>query len=461
MMNDELRKALAPVKRRIRRNRLFFGAAAGLAAGLCAAVLLRVVSFFMPVQDRSMLCLITAAAVTALAACANALRPVQDRKAAETADACGLKERAVTALEASGDAPILELQRRDAVKALKGLDPKKIRPGSVRKPLIAALCGALLLGGLLLIPSPSDREADARKALAKTLQEGMENITRAAEQDEKELAEEQRSELRKLTADLDRELKNSRDEADALVAMDRAWQRLEQLQQKTAGDAAEAAGNDADVDGSSGNENGQASEKANASDLGGEGKTDAGSANRADASRLKTLQALSALKTSVNPSLAQTSSSMAGTGSGEGKNSENQSGMNGAGNAGGEQPGGGAGTGSTNEEQQAGGSQKSQGPVKGDRDPEFKEGKYETIYDPEHIDKGTRDEMTNQERQGDEGSRQLETGPGKGSLSGDVPWTSAVGEYAETEARAAESENLTPRERQWVNDYYTLLTEQQ
>ena len=31
----------------------------------------------------------------------------------------------------------------------------------------------------------------------------------------------------------------------------------------------------------------------------------------------------------------------------------------------------------------------------------------------------------------------------------------------ETEARAAEKENLTTRERQWVTDYYALLTEQQ
>ena len=69
--------------------------------------------------------------------------------------------------------------------------------------------------------------------------------------------------------------------------------------------------------------------------------------------------------------------------------------------------------------------------------------------------------MTNQARRGDDGSQQLQTGPGKGNLSGDVPWTSAVGEYAETEARAAEQENLTTRERQWVTDYYALLTEQQ
>ena len=460
----EILRALGPVKRRIRRNRLLSGAAAGLAAGLGAAVLLRIVSFFVPLQDRLLLCGAVAAGVTLIAAAGNALRPVPDRTAAEAADACGLKERAVTALE-TGDAPIHALQRRDALQALKALDPKQIRLKGLRRPLLAALCGAVLLGGLLLIPGRGDREADARKALVKTLKEGMESIQRAAEQDEREMADPQRSELRKLTADLDRQLKDSRDEADALVAMDRAQQRLEQLRQKTAGDAAEAAA-DSDGTGEAGeNADGQDGSAVSASSAQ-KGTAQAGqNAGKAgNAGQLKTAQALSALQSAVNPALSQASQTgrqMTGQGSGEGRNGEGQSGVPGAGNSGGMQSGGGAGTGSTNEEQGAAPGQKSSGPMKGNRDPEYKEEQYETIYDPEHIGKETRDEMTNQERRGDDGSEQLQTGPGKGNLSGDVPWTSAVGEYAETEARAAEKENLTTRERQWVTDYYALLTEQQ
>ena len=460
----EILRALGPVKRRIRRNRLLSGAAAGLAAGLGAAVLLRIVSFFVPLQDRLVLCGALAVGVALMAAAGNALRPVADRTAAEAADACGLKERTVTALE-TGDAPIHALQRRDALKALNALDPKQIRLKGLRRPLLAALCGAVLLGGLLLIPGRSDREADARKVLAKTLKEGMESIQRAAEQDEREMADPQRSELRKLTADLDRQLKDSRDEADALVAMDRAQQRLEQLRQKTAGDAVDAA---AEADGTAKageNADGQDGSDASASSAQqGTGQTGQNAGKAGDAGQLKTAQALSALQSTVNPALSRASQAgqqMTGQGSGEGQNGEGQSGLSGAGNSGGTQTGSGAGTGSTNEDQGASPGRKSSGPVKGDRDPEYKEEKYETIYDPEHISKETRDEMTNQERRGDDGSQQLQTGPGKGNLSGDVPWTSAVGEYAETEARAAEQENLTTRERQWVTDYYALLTEQQ
>ena len=46
---------------------------------------------------------------------------------------------------------------------------------------------ALLLAGLLLIPSPQDQEASVRKALNRTLREGMEMITLAAEADEEKL----------------------------------------------------------------------------------------------------------------------------------------------------------------------------------------------------------------------------------------------------------------------------------
>ena len=68
--------------------------------------------------------------------------------------------------------------------------------------------------------------------------------------------------------------------------------------------------------------------------------------------------------------------------------------------------------------------------------------------------------MTEQQRQEGEDSVQLETGPGRGSVSGDVPWGEVLAEYAEAEARAADREALTVRERQWVADYYSLLTEQ-
>ena len=468
-MNCELKRALRPVKRRIRRNRFLRGAAAGLAAGLAAAVLLQAAACFVPVPDRGLWAAAAAAAAALLAAVGNAARPVKNRTAAEAADACGLKERAVTALEGPEDEPIRQLQRRDACKALAGLDMKKIRPGSVKKALLAALGCAVALGVLLLVPNPQDGAAAARKALNRTLREGQEKIARAAEEDEERLPEDKKSELRKITADLNRELGESRDAADALVALDRAEQRLEQLRQQTAGDAADAADGMAGDSGTG--KDGKDGADGQAGEIAGraaDAQAGAEGATGSSAGQMKTMEALSALKGLVNPSLQAGANApetngqqgtMAGA-NGPGTNGNNSQGSNGAsGSSPNGKAGAGAGEGSTNEEQQGGSS--SNGTItKGSRDPKYKEEAYETIYDPERIGRNSRDVMTEQNRTGDEGSAQIETGPGRGDASGDVPWGEALQEYAETEARAADRENLTVQERQWVDEYYRLLTEQ-
>ena len=475
MMNSELKQALRPVKLKIRRNRFLRGAVTGLAAGLGTAVLLQAVSFFVPVPDRGLWAAAAGTAVLLLTAAGNALRPVRNSTAAKTADACGLQERVITALEGentvSGSAEdIVLLQRKDACAALERLDVKQIRPGSVKKQLLAALGCVLLLGALLLIPSPRDPEAAARKALSRTLQEGREAITRAAEADEEHLTEEKKSELRKITGDLKRELEQSRDEADALVALDRAEQRLENMRKQTAGDAAAAAegmnGNGESRTAESGEKSGSETEGAeNASGQAGEQGTSSGSAGMTSG-QMQTLQALSNLKGAVNPSSSGQETDMkgeaGGQGSGEGQDRKGQTGKgmtgsNGSGKS--DQAGAGAGEGSTNEEQK-GSSQNGGSHTEGSKGPQYKEEQYETIYDPERTERSLEDVMTAQDRLGDEGSIQLETGPGRGNTGGNVPWNEALNDYAETEARAADRENLTVQERQWVNNYFALLTEQ-
>lgn len=476
----EILNALRPVKNRIRRNRFLRGAAAGLAAGLAAAAVLQAVAFFAPVPDRGLWAAAAAVAVMLLAAAANALRPVKNPEAAKAADACGLKERTITALE-EGDEPIRQLQRRDAREALKNLDVKQIRPGSVKKYLFAALGCAALLCCLALIPSPMDSEAAARKALTQTIREGREAIDRAAEEDAEKLPDEKKSELRKITADLQRELEGSRDAADALVALDRAEQRLEKMRQETAGElSAEGSGaageSGTDGTGKSGGAAGQASgDEAGKAEAGQQGTA---STDSTASSQMKTTQAVSALKSAVNPSLQTPTGSQGAQGSqgsqglqgsqgsqgsqgmtGNSGSMNGQNGMSGGGSNNG-MSGGGAGEGSTNEEQKGGGGNSGQ-IMKGNRDPRYKESQYETIYDPERIGKSRQDVTTEQNRLGDEDSLQIETGPGKGNLQGDVPWGEALQDYAETEALAADRENLTVQERQWVDEYYRLLTEQQ
>ena len=466
-MNDELREAIRPVKARLKRNRFVCGAAWGLAAGFAAALLMRIVTLFVPLADKWLWPALTVPAFTALFAAGNALRPVNGRTAAEAADRCGLKERAVTALENSGDdSEISLLQRRDACRALREMDPKLIRPKGWKRPLAAALCCCVALTGLLMIRTQPDRTAEKEKALKKTIEDGIREIDLAAQADEENLTEEKKRELRKLTGDLKKDLADSRDEADALAALDRAEQRLEKMQGKTAGEAAaeSSAGSANEAREGSDGGDGQNAGQPGSSTPSGEGraaeKTDGTGKNAA-----KTSAAVKALKTAVNPSLKNQNGRAASTAQGNGNQTgENQNGgQNGpaAGNSNnGHQNGNGAGTGSTNLEQNGGGKSPG-GHAAGDRAPEMKQEKYETIYDPERAEKARRDEMTNQNRLGDEEAEQAETGPGKGKAGGNVPWGSVFREYAETEARSAERGNLTAEERQWVDEYYRILTGQQ
>ena len=75
------------------------------------------------------------------------------------------------------------------------------------------------------------------------------------------------------------------------------------------------------------------------------------------------------------------------------------------------------------------------------------------------MDTASRDVMTEQQ-QLDKDSVQIETGPGKGSLQGDVPFRQVVGKYAETEAQAAESAHLTREQKEWVDEYFRRLTDE-
>ena len=459
---NELFAGLRPVKRRIRRNRFLQGTAWGLAAGAGAALIVRIIALFTPMAGKWLWAVLPVAGFVLLGAAGNALRPVKDLTAAETADSCGLKERTVTALEQAGsETEICALQREDACRALRELDTRRIRPESVKKQLLTALGCGLLAVALLVIPNPRDREAEARQALRKTLKEGTEEIARAAQEDEERLSPEKRSELRRLTEELKRELLDSRDETDALVALDRAEQRLEQMQTRTAGDA-EAAADAAGSEGTAG-EGARDGETADGTGTTADGKTAQESADSSiKAGKLSTQKALTALKSAVNPSEARkgsqaTASGTRGDGQGEGQNGQ---GTAAAGGGSGNKAATGAGEGSTNLEGTAGG-EKDSGHTKGSRDPKYKEAEYETIYDPERVEASVRDEMTNQNRLGNEESLQVETGPGKGSLGGSVPWNEVFREYEETETRSAERENLTTKERQWVNDYYSLLTSQQ
>ena len=549
---NELLKALGPVRSRLRLRRFVSGAGWGFAGGALAALILLAVTSFVPLANRWWIAGACVAGGTLLAAASNALRPVSPLEAARAADACGLRERAVTALElaetaaqlqaphptATGrpetasvapapqagvsrpEADITLLQRRDACERLQALDARQIRPAFPKRRLLAGALLLALCAATLLLPGGGDRAVAARQAL-ETKTAAMAKAAEEAEKaDEAGLTEKEKAELRKLTADLKRDLTASRDEADVLVAVDKAEQQLqklrqEQAQEKTAGDAMSAmnalsqamqsAGMDAAADAlAEALASGDAAAMSKAlSDLSaedlqklsesltGEAKAlaeamaqtaqqgelsearmqalqqaaqsaqSAGSMSAAQQATAQSASSMSAAQqaTALQQALAGMKASL---GAGQSQQSASQASMSGAGAGSGNNPGqsgGGAGTGSTNEEQKGGSGGKNSGGSKGTNPAEFKQTEYETIYDPEKVDVAARDVMTNQQSLGKD-SVQIETGPGKGSLEGNVPVSQVVGEYADQEVKAAESANLTREQKQWVDEYFRKLTEE-
>ena len=485
-MNDELLKTLRPVKRRLRTGRFCRGLAWGFAAGAAAALVLLAVTLFVPLENRWAAAGLALAGCIVFAAAGNALRPVGNTEAARAADGCGLQERTVTALEFSGGtadgkaAELIEAQRQDACAHLRALDPRKIRLSVPRRALLAGTVLLLLCAATALIRGEGDRIAGARKELAEKIAPMAEKIDQAEAEEEESLSEKEKAELRKLTGDLKRELSDSRDPVDALVALDKAESRLEAMRQKTAGDALQEmadamrnAGMDAAAEALEGGDAQSLAQAAAemASDgmqqaaegLSEEAKalaeqlaqalqqgelTDAqlqammAAAAQNSASQASPLQqALSGMKASLGskPSASSGMSGMQGPGNGQGQN-------------------GGAGTGTTNEEQKGSGNSQAKSASKGNRPPEYKEGEYETIYDPEKAETASRNVSTEQNKQAED-SVQIEVGPGKGSLDGNVPFREVVGEYAQAEVQAAESALLTGEQKQWVDDYYRRLTD--
>lgn len=492
-------KALRPVRRRLRRNRFLEGIPGGLVCALAAALGLLAVSVFVPVPGKWLYAGALAAGIPVLFALANALRPLKNLTAARAADDCGLQERTVTALEMAGRpaagepaAELIAAQRQDAVRHLQALDRRKIRP-RISKRLLAAAAGLLVLcAAMLLIPSRGDRIAAERKQFADQTAAMAKQVDEAAAKDEEKLSEKEKAELRKLTEELKRNLAASRDEVDALVALEKAEEQLKKAESpnRTAGDAqaaAEAMEALAQAMQAAGVDPGKAQNAAAAmasgdaaalsaalaeisaeqlreaaESLSGSAKETAEQLAQAAESgtlseaQMQAMQGSAGSQAAGSSALQQALSGMkAALGAPGASDSTGQGGMSGGGS--GKSASGGAGSGTTNQEQQGGGSQ--QGGMKGNRPPQYKEAEYESIYDPEKAEAAFRDVTTEQQSLGRD-SVQIETGPGKGSLGGSVPFRKVIGEYREQEAQAAESARLTREQQEWVDEYFRRLTDE-
>ena len=511
-MKGEIARALAPVARRVRLRRLAGGFSRGALAGAACAVLVALISFFLPIERAYALAAALALAVCALFCAAGALRPVRAAQAARVADACGLKERVSTALECADAGPMASLLRKDALRALGTTDFRRaLAVRWEKKPLLFALGLAVLVALSAFLPNPQAAVLRDRVRFAGKMEEAAQRAEAGAQELDAALyTPEELAKLRRALSELARDLRASADAREAYEAIDRARRASEEERaagRERAGAALSAALGEAGLSGAQALASGEEEEIARALEdmdarqaaqslaqaagalsgaqadavraaanamLGGDVPGAAAALARASAGvpgdMDSLLRALSASLASGQSSGAQSGAgSQGGAGEGsdgnDGGQGENGSGAgSGAGDSGsgsgsgqGEgESGSGAGQGSTNE-QQGGAGNPGGAQGAGDGAMRYQQGTYETIYDPTRLDAaGESSQLTGEMGEGE--SQSVDLGFGEGEEGGDVPVGEYAGEYAQAAARAAEAENLPDSLKTYVDEYFSSLT---
>ena len=472
-----MKKALMPIRWRIRLQQGLTGLCWGLMAQMICALLLLLLSFFIPLEDRNGWMLYSLA-FPFLGLFLGMLWPVSCLQAAQKADACGLQERVQTAwsLQDRSD-DMARLQRHDAISHLKTMRPMPLRVPA--KPLIAA--GACLAAALILffVPNPQDAVLRQRADLRQKLEKPAVALEKAADKLEHSVLDKKTvQELRKLLGDLARQTRQARDEREALTAISQSQQRMEKLLRDARNAAAEAlgqAGLDALAEALEAGDLSAMQQAMENMDSDALNQASQNSANAAAASALQAAaqslaagnaaqaaQALGQLSAQGAASAAMQSAKSAalgGQGQGKGQGQGQGQGGNGQGQGQGQGTGGGAGQGSTNEDMGAGGSGGKQSASAGGREGRYHLGEYEQIYDPTRLGDGG--EISQSTGKVDENAQmsELSLSPGLGNTAGSVSYDQVVGEYQAAAVQRAQEAALPGYAQQWVADYFSALTE--
>jgi len=468
---SEIKRALRPIRMRIRLIRMVQGMAWGSAAGAGVCLAVMAASFFLPLRWKLHLCGLVLAAGFLLGGLISALRPVRAGTAARLGDHHGLQERIQTALALKDDSPMAQMQKADTLRALRGFDPRVLPLPSTGRTWLAAGIAVLLCGGMLLMPNPQNKVIQQAAAFEEQMEKAAQQAEEMAQRADPALTKKERQEARKLMSELSRELREAREPMDAMLAVSNAEKRLEALRDTMAGEAMAQMNSALQSNGlealaqamESGNaetmhtalENTDAKAVENAANaLSGEMQELLNAVSQAlqNGDLTAAVGMLSQLSSAAQMSAASQLSSFSQMLSGMRGNGATSLGM---GQMGMGQAGSGAGKGSTNEDQTT--DMEDAPGLRGSNRPRYRESEYESIYDPTRLEAEQTD-LSAENPRGDGKSLQVQLGPGAGTLQGNIPYNEVALEYAQAAAQAADSQNLSMQERQWVNDYFTALT---
>lgn len=496
-----MKQALKPIRRRMRWLHSVRGLLIGLLVAAAACLALVIVSFFVPIEALWKILTPIAAGCPVAGLLVGLLWPISRQAAARQADACGLKERTITALALDGDkTPMAQLQRADTEASLAALPVRRAMPVRVqRRQWLPTGILVVLACALLLLPNPQHDVLRARARERLVLQAQADEIEKTAEKlAQDDMTEDEIRELRRITGKMAQELREATDKRDALEKLDEGQREMERLQrqveQRTAGDMAQAlasqpglkslaqameAGDQAalqealdalseEMETPEGLESlgEQLAEAAQSVPAGLAQQSLSASANAAvmgDATSAMQSLANACSATGAGASAAGANLSalmrMARSGVSQAQQAGSTPGSGGSGGSGSGAGGGGGGAGRGTTQADGGyseGFSQSANSLPGGQGFTDRVGAYEQIYDPTRLG-GDNEATLAQGQTNNEDIQQIQMGPGVGDVSGMVPYNQVVGEYQQAAAQAMRRDALPATLQDFVNRYFNAL----
>ncbi|MDQ2087190.1 hypothetical protein RBH29_12205 [Herbivorax sp. ANBcel31] len=225
--------ALKPLKKRIFLNNVidyfcYFFIGAGI-----LSLMFSIVSLFVPVAFIEQKIFIIYISLILLAFVFSYILMPKPFKIAKIADSLGLKERVVTSYELKDDeSDLAKIQRNDALKVVKRTDFKSLY--KINVPYSKFLTGILLLSLTLtvfMIPTEARERAQLKEDMENETKEQIEKIKEEREnlnKDEK-VSLEKLAKVNEVVDSLLEELKDIKDEEEAIKALSKARNELDEL----------------------------------------------------------------------------------------------------------------------------------------------------------------------------------------------------------------------------------------
>lgn len=227
---------LSNIKRRMNVENIVKFILLAVSYACTAGILLYIISFVIPIYG----VYIKAALLIALSIILGTALAITRRPklsyAAMKADSLGLHERAITALELTGDESAMSLlQKEDTLEYLKGLEYKKripIFPDKKYFIICSILIAALISTGF--VQNPMNQKALKLQELRSQKKEQVKNIDKLIEKINKDskLTIEQKKELETKLAQIRKDIKASKDMKELQKSLDRNKKKMELLNDK-------------------------------------------------------------------------------------------------------------------------------------------------------------------------------------------------------------------------------------